>query len=43
MSLEEEEEEIHIKKQAKEEDVEEYVLFSTLLGSLIPREDTLAY
>ena len=36
----EEEEERPQKRQAKEEDVEEYVLFSALSGSVIPGEDT---
>ena len=36
----EEEEEIPQERQAKEDDVEEYVLFYALSGSVIPEEDT---
>ena len=37
---EEEEEEGPQRKQAREEDAEEYVLFSALSGSITPGEDT---
>ena len=36
----EEEEEIPLKRQTKEEDVDEYVLFSALPRFVTPREDT---
>ena len=40
LSEDEDEEEIPRKRLTREEDVDEYVLFSSLYGSITPREDT---